>query len=121
MNSESSRSHAIFSITIETSRPDVTGEYHVKVGRLRLVDLAVSLLFIIVHINMVINVLLILFIKRVLNDSQKLVLLVYDLKRRQKLIYLFQHLEMSFLHWLMVNPLIFHIEILNSLGYYRIP
>lgn len=43
MNSESSRSHAIFSITIETSRPDVTGEYHVKVGRLRLVDLAVSL------------------------------------------------------------------------------
>lgn len=44
MNSESSRSHAIFSITIETSRPDVTGEYHVKVGRLRLVDLAVSLI-----------------------------------------------------------------------------
>jgi len=45
MNSESSRSHAIFSITIETSRPDVTGEYHVKVGRLRLVDLAVCLNF----------------------------------------------------------------------------
>jgi len=44
MNSESSRSHAIFSITIETSRPDVTGEYHVKVGRLRLVDLAVSII-----------------------------------------------------------------------------
>jgi len=44
MNSESSRSHAVFSITIETSRPDVTGEYHVKVGRLRLVDLAVNYL-----------------------------------------------------------------------------
>ncbi|XP_050428326.1 kinesin-II 85 kDa subunit [Adelges cooleyi] len=42
MNSESSRSHAIFSISIETSRPDARGEYHVKVGRLRLVDLAGS-------------------------------------------------------------------------------
>lgn len=63
MNSESSRSHAIFSITIETSRPDVTGEYHVKVGRLRLVDLAVSLLLTIFTQLIFYNLFMLLFIK----------------------------------------------------------
>ena len=39
MNSESSRSHAIFSITIESSETDENGEQHVKMGKLQLVDL----------------------------------------------------------------------------------
>lgn len=42
MNSESSRSHAIFSITVESSETDENGEEHVKMGKLQLVDLAVS-------------------------------------------------------------------------------
>uniref|UniRef100_U5EUZ6 Kinesin-like protein n=1 Tax=Corethrella appendiculata TaxID=1370023 RepID=U5EUZ6_9DIPT len=42
MNLESSRSHAIFSITIESSETDVSGEQHVKMGKLQLVDLAGS-------------------------------------------------------------------------------
>lgn len=41
MNVESSRSHAIFSITVESSETDDKGE-HVKMGKLQLVDLAVS-------------------------------------------------------------------------------
>lgn len=41
MNIESSRSHAIFSITIETSKLGTDNRQHVKVGRLHLVDLAV--------------------------------------------------------------------------------
>lgn len=44
MNSESSRSHAIFSITVESSETDENGEEHVKMGKLQLVDLAVSFL-----------------------------------------------------------------------------
>lgn len=43
MNSESSRSHAIFSITIETSTLRADNQQHVKMGRLHLVDLAVSI------------------------------------------------------------------------------
>lgn len=43
MNMESSRSHAIFTITVETSTLGPDGQHHVKMGRLHLVDLAVSL------------------------------------------------------------------------------
>jgi hypothetical protein len=42
MNSESSRSHSIFTITIETSEPGVDGKPKVKMGKLNLVDLAGS-------------------------------------------------------------------------------
>lgn len=42
MNLESSRSHAIFSITVETSVTREDKQQHVKMGRLHLVDLAVS-------------------------------------------------------------------------------
>uniref|UniRef100_A0A336MB45 Kinesin-like protein n=1 Tax=Culicoides sonorensis TaxID=179676 RepID=A0A336MB45_CULSO len=42
MNLESSRSHAIFSITIESSETNEIGEQHVKMGKLQLVDLAGS-------------------------------------------------------------------------------
>lgn len=42
MNVESSRSHAIFSITVESSEKDEKGVEHVKMGKLQLVDLAVS-------------------------------------------------------------------------------
>lgn len=41
MNVESSRSHAIFSITVESSEKDEKGDEHVKMGKLQLVDLAV--------------------------------------------------------------------------------
>ncbi|RZF37953.1 hypothetical protein LSTR_LSTR005453 [Laodelphax striatellus] len=40
MNSHSSRSHAIFNITIETIQKDADGKEYVKMGRLHLVDLA---------------------------------------------------------------------------------
>ncbi|XP_039288788.1 kinesin-like protein KIF3A [Nilaparvata lugens] len=40
MNTHSSRSHAIFNITIETIQKDTDGKEHVKMGRLHLVDLA---------------------------------------------------------------------------------
>lgn len=43
MNEHSSRSHAIFIVTVERSRPDPeTGDAHICVGRLNLVDLAGS-------------------------------------------------------------------------------
>ncbi|XP_055542710.1 kinesin-like protein KIF3A [Wyeomyia smithii] len=42
MNSESSRSHAIFSITIESSETDEVGKQLVRMGKLQLVDLAGS-------------------------------------------------------------------------------
>lgn len=42
MNSESSRSHSIFTIVIELSSKDENGEEHVKAGKLNLVDLAGS-------------------------------------------------------------------------------
>lgn len=42
MNVSSSRSHAIFSITVESSQPGEDGEQHVKMGKLHLVDLAGS-------------------------------------------------------------------------------
>lgn len=45
MNVESSRSHAIFSITIESSEKDESGQEHVKMGKLQLVDLAVNNFF----------------------------------------------------------------------------
>lgn len=42
MNTESSRSHAIFSITVESSKKGSDGKTHVKMGKLHLVDLAGS-------------------------------------------------------------------------------
>ena len=42
MNEHSSRSHAIFTITIECSEKGVDGNMHVRMGKLHLVDLAVS-------------------------------------------------------------------------------
>ncbi|XP_051166326.1 kinesin-II 85 kDa subunit [Leptopilina boulardi] len=42
MNVSSSRSHAIFTITVESSQPGEDGEQHVKMGKLHLVDLAGS-------------------------------------------------------------------------------
>ena len=42
MNDHSSRSHAIFIITVECSQMDENGEAHIRVGKLNLVDLAGS-------------------------------------------------------------------------------
>lgn len=42
MNEHSSRSHAIFTITIERSDQDAAGAQHVRAGKLHLVDLAGS-------------------------------------------------------------------------------
>ncbi|VVD02560.1 unnamed protein product [Leptidea sinapis] len=42
MNIESSRSHAIFSITVESSKRGADNKMHVKMGKLHLVDLAGS-------------------------------------------------------------------------------
>uniref|UniRef100_A0A914HXT9 Kinesin motor domain-containing protein n=1 Tax=Globodera rostochiensis TaxID=31243 RepID=A0A914HXT9_GLORO len=42
MNEHSSRSHAIFVITVECSETDQDGQTHIRVGRLNLVDLAGS-------------------------------------------------------------------------------
>ena len=42
MNNDSSRSHSIFTIYIETSEAGPTGETIFKVGKLNLVDLAGS-------------------------------------------------------------------------------
>lgn len=43
MNEHSSRSHAIFTITIECSEKGIDGDQHVRMGKLHLVDLAVSI------------------------------------------------------------------------------
>ena len=42
MNEHSSRSHAIFIITVECSELDAEGQAHIRVGKLNLVDLAGS-------------------------------------------------------------------------------
>ena len=42
MNKDSSRSHSIFTIYIETAENDSTGKNHIKAGKLNLVDLAGS-------------------------------------------------------------------------------
>ena len=42
MNEHSSRSHAIFMITVESSEVGVDGNAHIRVGKLNLVDLAGS-------------------------------------------------------------------------------
>lgn len=44
MNEHSSRSHAIFTITIERSDKGLDGQQHVRMGKLHMVDLAVSYL-----------------------------------------------------------------------------
>jgi hypothetical protein len=40
MNQQSSRSHAVFTITVETSEMGGDGETHIRVGKLNMVDLA---------------------------------------------------------------------------------
>ena len=40
MNQTSSRSHSIFTITVETSEIGADGEPHIRVGKLNMVDLA---------------------------------------------------------------------------------
>jgi kinesin family protein 3/17 len=42
MNKDSSRSHSIFTIYVETSEADADGEQRIKAGKLNLVDLAGS-------------------------------------------------------------------------------
>lgn len=42
MNEHSSRSHTVFTITVESSEMDADGEAHIKVGKLNIVDLAGS-------------------------------------------------------------------------------
>ena len=42
MNEHSSRSHSVFTITVESSEMDEEGEQHVRVGKLNIVDLAGS-------------------------------------------------------------------------------
>ena len=42
MNEHSSRSHSVFTITVESSEMDARGESHIKVGKLNVVDLAGS-------------------------------------------------------------------------------
>ena len=42
MNEHSSRSHSVFTITVESSEVDEEGENHIKVGKLNIVDLAGS-------------------------------------------------------------------------------
>merc|ERR1719230_1162979 len=42
MNSESSRSHSIFTITIETAETGPDGQPHIRVGKMNMVDLAGS-------------------------------------------------------------------------------
>ena len=44
MNATSSRSHAIFTITIERSEKGLDGQQHLRMGKLHMVDLAVSLI-----------------------------------------------------------------------------
>lgn len=42
MNSRSSRSHALFAVTVETSDIGIDGKNHIRVGKLNMVDLAGS-------------------------------------------------------------------------------
>jgi hypothetical protein len=42
MNERSSRSHAIFTVTVETSEIGLDGKAHIRVGKLNMVDLAGS-------------------------------------------------------------------------------
>lgn len=42
MNEHSSRSHSVFTITVESSQLDEEGTAHIKVGKLNIVDLAGS-------------------------------------------------------------------------------
>ncbi|CAK1597884.1 unnamed protein product [Parnassius mnemosyne] len=51
MNIESSRSHAIFSITVESIKKGADGKTHVNMGKLHLVDLAVRLNFYLIKLH----------------------------------------------------------------------
>lgn len=51
MNLHSSRSHAIFSITVESCEEGFDGKEHIRAGKLHLVDLAVSLKCLITCVN----------------------------------------------------------------------
>jgi kinesin family member 3A len=49
MNAHSSRSHAIFTVTIECSDKGPDGKQRLRVGKLHLVDLAVSITLALTH------------------------------------------------------------------------
>lgn len=51
MNEHSSRSHAIFTVTIECSDKGPDGKQRVRVGKLHLVDLAVSVFQVSVYLD----------------------------------------------------------------------
>ena len=42
MNEHSSRSHSVFTITVESSEMDEEGQAHIRAGKLNIVDLAGS-------------------------------------------------------------------------------
>ena len=58
MNKESSRSHAIFTITVESSKDDGDGCTHLKMGKLHLVDLAVSHIHLFMHRTIIIIIMI---------------------------------------------------------------
>lgn len=55
MNEHSSRSHAIFTITIERSEKGVDGQQHVRMGKLHMVDLAVSIITSLLSLSLMLN------------------------------------------------------------------
>ena len=67
MNAHSSRSHAIFTVTIECSDKGPDGKQRVRVGKLHLVDLAVRFL----HV-LVMNLVLILRVVSKLSETLNL-------------------------------------------------
>lgn len=109
MNVESSRSHAIFSITVESSEMDDKGEEHVKMGKLQLVDLAV------ICLNFTEFRTKIIYFSscRGLKDKVKLRLLESGSKRRRKLICLCRCWEMSSAHWWTARVPTFRTETQN--------
>lgn len=99
MNVSSSRSHAIFTITVESSQLGDDGEQHVKMGKLHLVDLAVCIKKINNKIKNFYQGNYLLFnIFRVQRGKVRLKQLVFVCVKRQKSIYLYQHWEMLYQH-----------------------
>ncbi len=104
MNEHSSRSHAIFSITIECSDRGPDNEPRLRAGKLHLVDLAVCFCL----FNFLKAFLILFFndsLSRVASASRKPVRLVYDLKKRQKSICPCPPWAMSYQHWSMAKAL----------------
>lgn len=87
MNAHSSRSHAIFTVTVECSEWSATDKrQHIRQGKLHLVDLAVRFFF-------VDN----LPYSRAANDNQNQVQADNDSRKHQRLIYHYQHVSQSLL------------------------